>query len=87
MMNNEKMMDGLRTTVMVINTILVFITVGLQVLAFEALRHTILCSCILLSITVTLVFDGILKDRKEMVTHGWWYALWFFNLIMNLFKI
>lgn len=87
MMNDEKMMDGLRTTVMRINVILMFITVTLQVLAFEALRHTILCSYILLLITVTLVFDGILKDRKEMVTHGWWYALWFFNLIMNLFNI
>lgn len=87
MMNDEKMMYGLRTTVMGINLILMVITVVLKALAFEALMHTILCNCILLLITVTLVFDGILKDRKGMVTHGLFYALWFFNLIMNLFNI
>lgn len=86
-MNDEKMMDGLRTAVATINAILMVITVVLQVVAFNALRHVILCSCVLLLITVTLVFDGILKDSKGIFTRGWWYALWLFNLIMNLFRI
>ena len=86
-MNDEKMMDGLRTVVGAINMVLVVITVILQVVAFNALRHVILCSCVLLLITVELVFDGILKDSKGIFTCGWWYALWLFNLIMNLFKI
>ena len=86
-MNDEKMMDGLRTAVRTINMLLMVITVVLQVVAFNALRHVILCSCVLLLITVTLVFDGILKDSKGITTCGWWFALWLFNLIMNLFRI
>ena len=86
-MNDEKMMDGLRTAVDTINMVLMVITVTLQVVAYNALRHVILCSCVLLLITVELVFDGILKDSKGIFTRGWWYALWLFNLIMNLFKI
>ena len=86
-MNDEKMMDGLRTAVGTINVILMIITVVLWVVAFNALRHVILCSCILLLITVELVFDGILKDLKGIATLGCWYALWLLNLIMNLFKI
>lgn len=86
-MNDEKMMGGLRTAVGTINVILMFITVILQVFAFEALRHVILCSCVLLLIAVTLIFDGILKDGKSMALHGSWYVLWFFNVIINLFNI
>lgn len=86
-MNDEKMMDGLRTAVGTINVILMIITVVLWVVAFNALRHVILCSCVLLLITVELVFDGILKDLKGIATLGCWYALWLLNLIMNLFKI
>lgn len=86
-MNDEKMMDGLRTACGTILVILMLITVVLQVVGFNALRHVILCSCILLLITVVLVFDGILKDSKGIATRGWWYALWLFNLIMNLFRI
>ena len=86
-MNDEKMMDGLRTAVGTINMVLMVITVTLQVVAYNALRHMILCSCVLLLITVELVFDGILKDSKGIFKRGWCYALWLFNLIMNLFKI
>ena len=86
-MNDEKMMEGLRTAVGTINMILMIITVVLQVVAFNALRHVILCSCVLLLITVELVFDGILKDRKGIATRGYWYAVWLFNLIVNLSSI
>lgn len=86
-MNDEKMMDGLRTAVGTITVILMLITVVLQVFAFNALRYVILCSCVLLLITIELVFDGILKNSKGIATHGSWYALWLFNLIMNLFRI
>ena len=86
-MNDEKMMDVLKTAVGAISVILMIITVVLQVGAFNALRHVILCSCVLLLITVELVFDGILKDRKGIAIKGCWYALWLCNLIMNLFRI
>ncbi len=86
-MNDEKMMDGLRSVCGTILLILSVITVVLQVVAFNALRHVILCGCILLLITVELVFDGILKDSKGIATRGMWYALWLFNLIINLFSI
>ena len=86
-MSDEKMMDSLRTVVGIINMILMVITVVLQVAAYNALRHVILCSCILLLITVELVFDGILKDSKGIATRGMWYVIWLLNLIINLFSI
>ena len=86
-MSDEKMMDSLRTVVGIINMILMVITVVLQVAAYNALRHVILCSCILLLITVELVFDGILKDSKGIATRGMWYIIWLLNLIINLFSI
>lgn len=86
-MNDEKMMTGLRTVVIGFNVLLMFITIIMQIFAFNVLQYAIMSSCILLLITVTLVFDGILKDKKEMTTHVFWYALWFFLMIMNLFKL
>ena len=86
-MNDEKMMDSLRIVVGIINMILMIITVVLQVAVYNALRHVILCSCILLLITVELVFDGILKDSKGIATRGMWYVIWLLNLIINLFSI
>ncbi len=86
-MNDEEMIRGLRTVVMGVIAILMVITVVLQLLAFRALRHAILCSFILLLISVTLIFDGILKDSKEMAFHGSWYALWFLCLIMTILSI
>ena len=38
---------------------------GLQIYAFESLRNTILCNCVLLLTAITLVFDGISKDIKK----------------------
>lgn len=86
-MYDEEKMKGVRSVVMLINVLLMVVTITLHIAAFEPIRHTILCSCVLLLITATMIFDGILKDGKNMVIHGGWYALWFFNLIMNLFKI
>lgn len=86
-MNDERMMEELRTKVGIINMGLIIITGTLHVVAFNALRNVILCSFILLLITVELVFDGILKDSKEIVIHGWLYILVLFKLIINLFKI
>ena len=85
--NDEKMMNGLRNVVGTINMILMVITAVLQVVAFNASRHIILCSCVLLLITVELVFDGILKDSKGIATRGCFFALWLSNLIINLFMI
>ena len=83
-MNDEKMMKGLRTAFTGVSVILVLIILVLQLSAFEALMHTILCNCVLLLITVTLIFDGILKDGKNMALHGGWYVFWFLNMIANL---
>ena len=85
-MYDEEKMKGLRLPVLIALLILMVVTIVLQLTAFQALLHSILCACVLLLITVELVLDGILKDSKNMFTHGFWYALWFFNLIMNLFR-
>lgn len=86
-MYDEEKMKGLRAVVMLVNVLLMFVTLTLQMAAFEPVRHVILCSCILLFVTATMIFDGILKDSKNLILHGSWYALWFAGLILNLFKI
>ena len=86
-MYDEEKIKGLRTVVMLVNVLLMLVTVTLQMAAFEPVRHVILCSCILLFVTATMIFDGILKDSKNLFLHGSWYALWFVGLILNLFEI
>lgn len=86
-MYDEEKMKGLRAVVMLVTVLLMVVTVTLQMAAFEPVRHVILCSCILLFVTATMIFDGILKDSKNLILHGSWYALWFAGLILNLFKI
>ncbi len=86
-MNNKEMMNALRATVELIAVILIVVTIVLKVCALETLRLVIMCSCILLLITVTFIFDGILRDGKKMALHGFCYALCFLFLIKNLFKM
>lgn len=80
MMNDEKKIDLLRTIVMGVNVILMCVAVAFQAWAFELVRHAILCSCILLLITITLVCDGFLKDAKNLALHSSWFVLWLLNL-------
>lgn len=100
-MNDEKKMKILRKRVMIIAVIFMCITLAFQLWAlfqvnswqlrvFQLSVHTILCSLVLLLLSVILVIDGILKSGKEMAIHGGLYALWFLNLLIqfvNLFKI
>ena len=85
-MYDEGKMKKLRTLVMLIDIVLMFVTMVLETTVFQALLVSILCACVLLLTTVTLVFDGILKDSKNMFTHGLWYTLWFLNMIITLFN-
>ena len=83
-MNNGKTIDNLRDAFSIITVILAIITFVLHVTAFNALRHVILCSCILLLITVELVFDEILKDSKGITMDIIGLIAWLPNLILNL---
>lgn len=83
-MNDKKMIRVLRKIVTFSNVILMGLTLVFQIWKFEILRHTILCSCSLLLLTVTLILDGFLKDTDSISIHCSWYALWLFNLIINL---
>lgn len=74
------LINGLRTAVGTINMILMAITLVLQFVAFNALRHVILCSCVLLLVTVELVLDRTLKNSKLVTIRGCCYALWSSNL-------
>lgn len=85
-MNDEKKMKDLRLIVISIDAILIFITIAFQVWAFQVLVNAIMCSLCLLSLSVTLVIDGILKDGKQIAIHGCIYVLWYFNLIMSFFN-
>lgn len=90
MMNDEEMMKVLmkvlRTLITAITSLLMCITLVLYLLAFEALVHTILCGCILLLMTIELIFDGILKDSKNMKLHVFSYVIWFISMIETLFN-
>ncbi|MBQ3414045.1 MAG: hypothetical protein IJH39_01580 [Clostridia bacterium] len=85
-MNDEKRIKSLRIANLLVTAILMGVTVMFMIVTFEPLRHTIMSSCVLLLLTITLVFDGILKDKKQMMSHSIWYVLWFSNLIITLFK-
>lgn len=84
-MNNKKKIQILRKIVTSINVILISITLAFQIWSFNLLRHTVLCSCSLLLLSITLILDGLLKDTEGISIHCSWYALWLFNL--NIFLI
>lgn len=85
-MNNRKeiMMQVLWYVAMSLTAILMCVTVLLQIFAFDSVKHTILCSCIILLSTVTVVFDGVLKEKKRMLIHTVLCVVWVFILIMGL---
>ena len=82
-MNDEKKLKVWRSILKKSNTILMCITLALQICAFKALKHSIFCSFILLLLTVILVIDALLKEYKEITTDGILYTMWFLNLILN----
>ena len=93
-MKDKKKMKILRKRVMIIAVIFMCITVAFQLRAlfkvnswqlwgFQLSVHTILCSLVLLLLSVILVIDGILKSGKEMAIHGGLYASWILNLLMQ----
>ena len=84
-MNDERLIKSLRRGVTFVNIVVMIITCIFQLIAFWELRHTILCSIILFLTTITLVLDGILSDFNEISKHSFWYIVFFFNLILNLF--
>ena len=59
-------------------------TVALQIAVFERTRHLILCGVILALCIVLLILDRILDDKKSVITHTFWTALWTTNFVMNL---
>lgn len=85
MKDEKKKIEVLRVIVTGINTIFMFITIALQIWAFQALAHSIRCSLILFLLAVTLVLDGMLKDGKKIAMDGIYYVLWCVNLIWTFF--
>jgi len=86
MMNDKEMLKGLRTIVLSISALLMVITVIVQLSAYQAVLHIVLCSTILILMAFTLVFDLLLNDGKELVHHFGWFVLWCLNLLLNLFR-
>lgn len=82
-MNDEKRVRNLRTLILIVTAILVVITMVLQIVAYEPLRHTILTSFVLLLIAVLLACDGILNERRSIFRDVILYEIWFVNLIVN----
>ena len=83
-MNDEKKMNKLRTAVENISLIPMVILIFFEM---TAVQRVILSSCILLLITIELVFCGILKDSKRIVISGALYVLWLIALIVNVFRV
>lgn len=86
-MIDKEMIIGLRKTFYTITAILMFITVVLQIVAYNALRQGILCVCILLLLIIELILDIILKDNKKISACCCWLFLWIFNLIITSFLV
>ncbi len=76
----------LHLLIMGITTILMVITLLLQLLSYDVLRHIILCSCILALIIMILLIERFLKNEKKMmVMYGRLYVVWLLNLVITLF--
>ena len=69
---------------LLITVILMILTVGLKIFDFQPVRHIILCNFILLGLTITMIFDAILKSWKLLFQHVGLYAIWFLALLFNL---
>lgn len=86
-MNDEKMMEVLRSVVDDVSIVLVFFSTIMVLGSCEPLMIGIMYNCILLSFTVKLVFDGILKDTKGMAFDGFMYVMFFLLMLYQLFNI
>lgn len=65
---------------------LIVITVVLQIIWFNIILHTILCSSIL-AICLSMLICGLIQnDKKALTTPVFWMVFWAFNLIVNLIK-
>lgn len=85
-MYDEKM-KGLQILFSFLNVICMFVAVVIQTVVSKAWLYCILCAFILLILTLTLISDVILKDRKSIFMHGFWYVCWFLSMIIVLFKM
>ena len=81
---NQESTKVCRTLATSFLVLFMLVTLVLQIVAFKAYLHAFLCSCILALTTITLVFDGILKDNKQMFVHACWYVAWFINLLATI---
>ena len=82
-MNDKK----LKTADMVVTKLVAImscVTVIFQIVAFEPLLHTALCSCILLVITIALILDGIMQNKKDMILYSIEFLAWFLIIIMTI---
>lgn len=65
------------------NTVLMIVTIILQSVTFEVVRHSIMCSSILILIIVTIVCSYKLRDFKSIGINAFVFILWIGNLIMH----
>lgn len=86
-MKYEKILYRLRSVVCTIIIILVFISVLLVFLKFNALMHVIISGCILMLNTVEFILDGILKDITLMHSREFFNVIWLLNFVIALFYI
>lgn len=83
-MDNEKMMKFFRDISLLVSFILMCSSLVLQAVALESSWNSILSSCTLLFLTITLIFDGILQDGDSITIHVILYVGRL--VIMNIFK-
>ena len=83
-MDNEKMMKFFRDISLLVSFILMCSSLVLQAVVLESSWNSILSSCTLLFLTITLIFDGILQDGDSITIHVILYVGRL--VIMNIFK-
>lgn len=86
-MNNEKNIVNLRNAIGYTNEILIINYLLVQVATFGTIFNVVFCICILMLITIDLIFNQILKDSKRSLACGVCLIVWLFNLIINLSSI
>ena len=64
--------------------IIMFVTLFLQIAAFNFASHIFMCTLISILVLVGFICSIICKDKKESIIRSCLIAFWLTNLIVNL---
>lgn len=71
----------------VVTIVIMFVTFGLQIFAYDAMRHITLCGVIAFLCAVNVFLDMIMKDNKSAKSGIFASIAWFIAALINIPKL